>query len=170
MKTFLTILTAVVIAVGVTQLIRYHERKPDSAGNGGPGQNFVHCGLDSKGHIVPDGRGGCIPPPPTGYIIDVPIPEGAVIEKYPVKHAVPTEESLNGLVRGKLLSPKPARASSSYRAVSRASANRSTSAWAAKSHERSSVRLRENEDIRAPYGSYPGGGKKRIQTLSFATR
>lgn len=92
MKTFLTILTAVVIAVGVTQLIRYHERKPDSAGNGGPGQNFVHCGLDSKGHIVPDGRGGCIPPPPTGYIIDVPIPEGAVIEKYPVKHAVPTEE------------------------------------------------------------------------------
>jgi hypothetical protein len=32
----------------------------------------VKCGLDAAGHIVPDGKGGCIPPPPDGYIIDAP--------------------------------------------------------------------------------------------------
>jgi hypothetical protein len=30
------------------------------------------CGLDAAGHIVPDGKGGCILPPPDGYTIDVP--------------------------------------------------------------------------------------------------
>ena len=29
----------------------------------------VRCGLDANGHIVSDGKGGCIPPPPDGYII-----------------------------------------------------------------------------------------------------
>jgi hypothetical protein len=32
----------------------------------------VKCGLDASGHIIPDGKGGCIPPPPDGYIIDAP--------------------------------------------------------------------------------------------------
>lgn len=34
--------------------------------------NSVKCGLDTNGHIVPDGRGGCILPPPDGYTIDAP--------------------------------------------------------------------------------------------------
>jgi hypothetical protein len=34
--------------------------------------NSVKCGLDTNGHIVPDGKGGCIQPPPDGYIIDAP--------------------------------------------------------------------------------------------------
>jgi hypothetical protein len=32
----------------------------------------IPCGVDRNGHIVPDGKGGCIPPPPDGYIIDAP--------------------------------------------------------------------------------------------------
>lgn len=30
----------------------------------------VKCGLDASGHIVPDGKGGCIPPPPDGYVLE----------------------------------------------------------------------------------------------------
>jgi hypothetical protein len=92
LKTFLTILASVIVAVAVTLLIQRHERKPDSASNGVASQNFVRCGLDTNGHIVGDGKGGCIHPPPSGYIIEVPIPEGAVIAKYPVKRAVSAEE------------------------------------------------------------------------------
>ncbi len=36
-------------------------------------QNYVTCGLDEKGHLVPaadDNNGGCVPPPPAGYTID----------------------------------------------------------------------------------------------------
>lgn len=32
--------------------------------------NFVKCGVDADGHISSDGKGGCIPPPPDGYVID----------------------------------------------------------------------------------------------------
>ena len=67
MKTFLTILTAVTISVAVTLLIQRH-----SAKSGVAGQNFVKCGLDTDGHIVPDGKGGCSPPPPDGYFYDKP--------------------------------------------------------------------------------------------------
>ncbi len=90
MKTFLTILAAVIISVAVTLLIQHYLAKPGVAS-----QNFVKCGLDPNGHVVPDGKGGCIPPPPDGYVIDapVPIPEGAVIEKYPLKSSVSAEEN-----------------------------------------------------------------------------
>jgi hypothetical protein len=30
----------------------------------------VKCGLDAAGHIVPDGKGGCIQPPPDGYVLE----------------------------------------------------------------------------------------------------
>jgi hypothetical protein len=65
MRTFLTIVAAVIISVAVTRLIQHYRHKPTS-------KNFVKCGLDANGHIVPDGKGGCIPPPPSGYIVDVP--------------------------------------------------------------------------------------------------
>jgi hypothetical protein len=32
--------------------------------------NFMKCGVDADGHIFPDGKGGCISPPPDGYVID----------------------------------------------------------------------------------------------------
>ena len=37
-----------------------------------PVVNSVRCGLDTNKHIVPDDKGGCVPPPPNGYIIDAP--------------------------------------------------------------------------------------------------
>jgi hypothetical protein len=37
-----------------------------------PDESPVYCGQDKNGHIVLDGKGGCIPPPPDGYIIDAP--------------------------------------------------------------------------------------------------
>jgi hypothetical protein len=80
MKTFLTILTAVIVAVAVTLLIERHERKPASSMPGGiASQNSVQCGLDANGHIVPDGKGGCVSPPPDGYTIDVPKPDRAAV-------------------------------------------------------------------------------------------
>ena len=90
MKTFLTILTAVAIAV-VISVVLTQVRKPapgkrpdyqklaceagaldpecKHASNGAASQNSVQCGLDKSGHIVPDGKGGCIPPPPSGAVV-----------------------------------------------------------------------------------------------------
>jgi preprotein translocase subunit SecG len=48
-KTFLTILTSVIISVAVTLLIQRREHKPDSASAGVASQNFVKCGLDANG-------------------------------------------------------------------------------------------------------------------------
>jgi hypothetical protein len=74
-------------------LIHRYEHRPDPASGRAASRDSVQCGLDVGRHILPDGNGGCIPPPPDGgYIIDVPIPEGAVIEKYPVKRVLPAEE------------------------------------------------------------------------------
>lgn len=42
--------------------------------------NFVKCGVDADGHIFSDGRGGCIPPPPDGFIIDKE-PQGDIFDK-----------------------------------------------------------------------------------------
>jgi uncharacterized membrane protein YsdA (DUF1294 family) len=42
--------------------------------------NFVKCGVDADGHIFSDGRGGCIPPPPDGYIIDKE-PQGDIFDQ-----------------------------------------------------------------------------------------
>lgn len=36
-------------------------------------KNYVTCGLDTKGHVIPasaDVNSGCMPPPPTGFIPD----------------------------------------------------------------------------------------------------
>lgn len=122
MKTFLTIFTAVLIAVGISTLLtRLHENKPKvdydklacEAGAIDPAckpasavVNSVPCGLDTNEHIVPDGKGGCISPPPSGYILDVPQPaasDGITFDKYPVKRATSVEElervcPWNGLV------------------------------------------------------------------------
>jgi hypothetical protein len=40
----------------------------------------VSCGVDANGHIVLDGKGGCIPPPPDGYVIDAPT-QGDVFDR-----------------------------------------------------------------------------------------
>lgn len=100
MKTFPTILTAVVIAVSVsvvlTQVRKPVPAKPDyqklacqagaldpeckQASNGAASQNSVQCGLDKSGHIVPDGKGGCIPPPPDGSIVAL---------EFDMSHAIP---------------------------------------------------------------------------------
>jgi len=42
--------------------------------------NFVKCGVDADGRIFPDGKGGCIPPPPNGYVMDAE-PQGDVFDK-----------------------------------------------------------------------------------------
>jgi hypothetical protein len=42
--------------------------------------NFVKCGIDVNGHISSDGKGGCIPPPPDGYVIDSE-PPGDIFDK-----------------------------------------------------------------------------------------
>jgi hypothetical protein len=42
--------------------------------------NFVTCGVDADGHIFPDGKGGCIPPPPDGYVIDKE-PQGDIFDR-----------------------------------------------------------------------------------------
>jgi hypothetical protein len=91
-KTFLTILAAVVIAVSVTLLIQRQEHKPAAptpdyqklaceAGALNPEckSNSTQCGLDTNGHIVSDGKGGCILPPPSGYIIDAPKTDGPAV-------------------------------------------------------------------------------------------
>jgi hypothetical protein len=42
--------------------------------------NFVKCGVDGDGHIFPDGKGGCIPPPPDGFVMDRE-PQGDIFDK-----------------------------------------------------------------------------------------
>jgi uncharacterized membrane protein YsdA (DUF1294 family) len=42
--------------------------------------NFVKCGVDADGHIFSDGKGGCIPPPPDGYVIDKE-PQGDIFDQ-----------------------------------------------------------------------------------------
>jgi hypothetical protein len=48
--------------------------------NAPPVPNSVSCGLDTNGHIVPDGKGGCIPPPPSGFFIDA-SPQGDIFDR-----------------------------------------------------------------------------------------
>ena len=85
MKTSLTILAAVIISVTITLLIQRHAKPASKAAPSEPDYdmlakpNFVNCGLDKYGHIVPDGKGGCILPPPNGYFIDVPKTGGAAV-------------------------------------------------------------------------------------------
>ncbi|MGD0180469.1 MAG: hypothetical protein ABR880_21250 [Candidatus Sulfotelmatobacter sp.] len=42
--------------------------------------NFVKCGVDAEGHIFSDGNGGCIPPPPDGFVMDAE-PHGDIFDK-----------------------------------------------------------------------------------------
>ena len=42
--------------------------------------NYVKCGVDADGHIFSDGKGGCIPPPPDGYVIDKE-PQGDIFDQ-----------------------------------------------------------------------------------------
>jgi len=42
--------------------------------------NFVKCGVDAEGHIFPDGKGGCIPPPPDGFVMDAE-PHGDIFDR-----------------------------------------------------------------------------------------
>jgi hypothetical protein len=77
MKTLLTILAAMMLAVSIMLLIQRHDEKHyrHACGTGATGpecqSTSMQCGLDTDGHIVPDGKGGCIPPPPSGGIASV---------------------------------------------------------------------------------------------------
>lgn len=48
--------------------------RPTDAGTlrGARKVNSVTCALDTNGRVVLDDRGGCIPPPPTGFTVDAP--------------------------------------------------------------------------------------------------
>ena len=50
----------------------WHAVAPFSDLSKGAKVGSMLCGVNEAGHIVPDGKGGCVPPPPDGYIIDAP--------------------------------------------------------------------------------------------------
>lgn len=102
MKNLFTIVSAVIISVAVSLLIQRYQFKSDLGGSIVGSPNVAKCGLDERGHIVPDDKGGCVPPSPTGDAIGDVIParkfplfsgpEGLVAAKYPVSRGISSGE------------------------------------------------------------------------------
>jgi hypothetical protein len=104
MKTSLTILAAVILSVTVTLLIQRYAKPASKAPEPhyDMKSNVVNCGLDVNGHIVPDGKGGCILPPPDGYFIEVP-KTGAVAVTFDMSKATPICDRAVGARDGKCI-------------------------------------------------------------------